>query len=119
MIIPSERSNAGEKCSPTFNSHPSYLKLIQKIISKCLISIKKRMTRKFVDLTQFQSRNMSKDGNIDFGYWFDKTPEERLIGAARMIEVTFKEPDFLKTKVDRTIFSYRKHVNLTQLSNSL
>ncbi len=77
------------------------------------------MTRKFVDLTQFQSRNMSKDGNIDFGYWFDKTPEERLIGAARMIEVTFKEPDFLKTKVDRTIFSYRKHVNLTQLSNSL
>ena len=69
------------------------------------------MIRKFVDLTQFQSRNMSKDGNIDFGYWFDKTPEERLIGAARMIEVAFQEPDFLKTKVDKSLFAYRKKSN--------
>jgi hypothetical protein len=26
---------------------------------------------------------MSKDGNIDFGYWFDKTNEEKLAAAIR------------------------------------
>ncbi|MBY0482373.1 MAG: hypothetical protein K2Q21_13520 [Chitinophagaceae bacterium] len=51
---------------------------------------------------------MSKDGNIDFGFWFDKTNEEKLSAAARMIEVAFQEPMFLKKKVDRQIFSARK-----------
>lgn len=51
---------------------------------------------------------MSKDGNIDFGYWFDKTIEEKLTAAARMIEVAFQEPNFLTKKVDRQFFSARK-----------
>lgn len=66
------------------------------------------MQRKFVDTTHFESRNMSKDGNIDFGYWFDKTHEQKLAAAARMIEVAFQEPMFLTKKVDRQIFSARK-----------
>lgn len=66
------------------------------------------MQRKFVDISLYESRNMSKDGNIDFGFWFDKTNEEKLSAAARMIEVAFQEPMFLKKKVDRQIFSARK-----------
>jgi hypothetical protein len=66
------------------------------------------MTRKFVDISHYESRNMSQDGNIDFGFWFDKTNEEKLSAAARMIEVAFQEPMFIKTKVDRSIFSERK-----------
>jgi hypothetical protein len=52
---------------------------------------------------------MSKDGNIDFGYWFDKTNEEKLAAAARMIEVAFREPMFVQQKCDRNFFSVRKH----------
>lgn len=66
------------------------------------------MQRKFVDISLYEFRNMSKDGNIDFGFWFDKTNEEKLSAAARMIEVAFQEPLFLKKKVDRQIFSARK-----------
>ena len=36
------------------------------------------MKRAFVDLNTFSSRNMSKDGNIDYQFWFDKTIEEKL-----------------------------------------
>jgi hypothetical protein len=67
------------------------------------------MTRKFVDTTIFTSRNMAKDGNIDAGYWFNKTNEEKLAGAARMIEVAFQEPLFTKKKCDRGVFTVRKH----------
>jgi hypothetical protein len=52
---------------------------------------------------------MERDGNIDFGYWHDKTINERLEAAARMIEIAFDEPDFLTKKVDRTIINIRKH----------
>jgi hypothetical protein len=67
------------------------------------------MHRKFVDLSFYEARNMSKDGNIDFGYWFNKTNEEKLAAATRMIEVAFQEPSFVQKKCDRKAFSVRKH----------
>lgn len=67
------------------------------------------MERKFVDISFFQSRKMEKDGNADKKYWHDKSIKERLKAASTMIAVAFNEPDFLKKKVDRTIFSARKH----------
>ena len=35
------------------------------------------MKRVFVDVDTFTSRNMSKDGNIDYQFWLDKTLEEK------------------------------------------
>ena len=67
------------------------------------------MKRRYVDTDFFQSRNMEKNGNADFQYWHDKPITERLKAAGEMISVAFNEPDFLKKKVDRTIFSARKH----------
>ncbi len=67
------------------------------------------MKRKFVDVSVVESRNMEKDGNIDYQYWFDKTLEERLYAATIMTSVAFNEPDFWHKKVDRTIISARKH----------
>ncbi len=61
--------------------------------------------RKFIDLTVFLSRNMGKDGNIDYRYWFDKSNELKLSAAARMIELSFRDPQFLQKKVDRTLFT--------------
>lgn len=69
------------------------------------------MQRKFVDTTVYSARNMKKDGNIDFGYWHDKSHEEKLKAAASMIAVAFQEPFFLTKKVDRSIFSARKRNN--------
>jgi hypothetical protein len=59
------------------------------------------MKRRYVDIEHYQSRNMAEDGNIDYCFWHDKTPEET--------SVAFREPDFFKKRVDRTIFSARKH----------
>lgn len=73
------------------------------------MTISKEMTRKFVDLEYFRAGKMERDGNIDFGYWHDKTINERLEAAARMIEIAFDEPDFLTKKVDRPIINIRKH----------
>ncbi len=67
------------------------------------------MARKFVDIAFYESRNMSRDGNIDKGYWLNKTIEERLGAATRMIEVAFGEPHFLTKKCNRNTFSARKH----------
>ncbi len=67
------------------------------------------MTRKFVDITVYEARSLARNGNIDAGYWFNKTIEERLAAAIRMIEVAFQEPHFVQEKVDRKIFSARKH----------
>ena len=64
--------------------------------------------RKFVDLPVYVARNMSKDGNIDVGYWLNKTSKERL-AASRMIKVAFQEPLFIQKKCDRTIFLGRRH----------
>lgn len=66
------------------------------------------MRRKYVDTTVFEARNMERDGNIDFGYWHDKTIEEKLKAAAKMIAVAFNEPLFTARKVNRSIFSARK-----------
>lgn len=66
------------------------------------------MQRKYVDVSVYSARNMLKDGNIDFGYWHDKSNEEKLQAAASMIAIAFQEPLFLTKKVDRTIFSAKK-----------
>jgi hypothetical protein len=66
------------------------------------------MRRRFVDTTVYEARNMQRDGNIDFGYWHDKSNEEKLSAASQMTAVAFKEPLFARKKVDRTIFSARK-----------
>lgn len=65
------------------------------------------MKRRFLDTTVFSARKMEDDGNIDRGYWLNKTPAERLEASARMIEVAFQEPLFLSKKVDRSIFNTR------------
>ena len=66
------------------------------------------MGRKFVDTTVYSARNMAIDGNIDRGYWLNKTNKERLAAATRMIEAAFGEPLFTQKKLDRTLFTIRK-----------
>lgn len=66
------------------------------------------MERKFLDVTIYESRNLSKDGNIDFRYWHNKTNDERVHAAGIMMSVAFGEPDFFKKKVDRNVYSARK-----------
>ncbi len=65
--------------------------------------------RKFIDVNVFEARNMVKDGNADFRYWFDKSISERLKGAAIMNAAAFGEPNFIKGKVDKTVYSSKKH----------
>lgn len=67
------------------------------------------MERKFLDTKIYESRNLSRDGNIDFRYWHDKTNDDRVRAAGIMTSVAFGEPDFFKKKVDRNVFSARKH----------
>ena len=62
-----------------------------------------------MDKTVFRAYNMVKDGNIDYQYWFNKTHNEKLQAAAVTIAVAFGEPEFLTKKIDRTVFSARKH----------
>jgi len=64
-----------------------------------------------IDKTYFTASKMERDGNADYRFWFDKTIDERLAAAATMIAVSFKEPDFLIKKVDKTFFTARKHSN--------
>jgi hypothetical protein len=66
------------------------------------------MRKRFVDTTIYEARNMRKDGNIDHGYWHDKSNDEKLEAAFQMIVVAFREPLFRTKKVDRNIFSARK-----------
>ena len=69
------------------------------------------MKRAFVDVDIYASRNMSKDKNIDYQFWLDKTIEERLAASIIMIETSFNTKDFVKQKVDRKIFSsYKKFI---------
>jgi hypothetical protein len=68
------------------------------------------MKRKYVDLEIYEARNMAIDGNVDFKYWFNKTNDERLKAASIMTSVAFREPDFFKKKIDRSIYSSRKHL---------
>ncbi|HNF29482.1 MAG TPA: hypothetical protein PLY81_04315 [Chitinophagaceae bacterium] len=67
------------------------------------------MKTSFLDRTVFEARNMTKDGNIDNNYWHDKSIEEKMQAAAIVTAAAFGEPDFLKKKVERTIFTSRKH----------
>lgn len=69
------------------------------------------MKRVFVDINTYASRNMSKDKNIDYQFWFDKTIEERLAASIAMIELSFNTKDFVKQKVDRQIFSSYKKIH--------
>jgi hypothetical protein len=67
------------------------------------------MKRAFVDVDTFTSRNMSKDGNIDYQFWLDKTLEEKLAASVVMIETSFNTKEFVKQKVDRQIItSYKR-----------
>ena len=69
------------------------------------------MKRAFVDVDIYASRNISKDKNIDYQFWFDKTIEERLAASIAMIELSFNTKDFVKQKVDRQIFSSYKKIH--------
>ena len=67
------------------------------------------MKRAFVDVDIYASRNMSKDKNIDYQFWFDKSIEERLTASIAMIELSFNTKDFVKNKVDRKqLSSYKR-----------
>ena len=69
------------------------------------------MKKNFVDVDTYASRNMSKDKNINYQFWFDKTIEERLAASIAMIELSFNTKDFVKQKVDRQIFSSYKKIH--------
>lgn len=56
----------------------------------------------------FKAYKMEKEGNIDYQYWHNRTPQERMAAAAVMTAVAFRVPHFLKGKVDRSIFNSRK-----------
>ena len=58
----------------------------------------------------FRAYKMEEQGNIDFKFWHNRSPEERMAAAATMTEVAFRVPNFLKGKVDRSIYSSRKHL---------
>ena len=67
------------------------------------------MKKTFVDVDIYASRNMSKDKNIDYQFWFNKTIEERLTASIAMIELSFNTKDFVKNKVDRKqLSSYKR-----------
>jgi hypothetical protein len=63
------------------------------------------MKRAFVDIDIIESRKMSKDGNIDYKYWFDKSIEEKLAASISMIETSFNIKNFIHQKVDRKIIT--------------
>lgn len=69
------------------------------------------MKRAFVDVETYASRNMSKDKNIDYQFWFDKTIEEKLAASVAMIEASYNVKDFLQQKVDRQIISSYKRTS--------
>jgi len=69
------------------------------------------MKRAFVDVETYTSRNMSKDKNIDYQFWFDKTIQEKLAASVVMIELSFNTKDFVKNKVDRNqLSSYKRAI---------
>lgn len=67
------------------------------------------MKRTFVNVDTYASIKMSKDDNIDYQFWWDKTLEEKLAAAVVMIETSFNTKDFVNQKVDRKLMSsYKK-----------
>ena len=69
------------------------------------------MKRAFVDVDTYASRKMSKDDNIDYRFWWDKTLEEKLAAAVVMIETSFNTKNFVNQKVDRKIISSYKRTS--------
>ena len=68
------------------------------------------MKRAFVDVDIYSSRNMSKDKNIDYQFWFDKTIQEKLAASIAMIELSFNTKNFVKNKVDRNqVSSFKRN----------
>lgn len=57
-----------------------------------------------MDKSYFSASKLEQQGNADYQYWFDKSVEERLAAAVIMISVAFREPDFMKKLVDRTVY---------------
>ena len=69
------------------------------------------MKKTFVDVDIYASRNMSKDKNIDYQFWFNKTIQEKLAASIAMIELSFNTKDFVKNKVDRKqLSSYKRAI---------
>lgn len=67
------------------------------------------MKRAFVDVDIYASRNMAKDGNIDYKFWLNKTLEEKLAAAIPMIEASYNTKKNVKQKVDRKqLSSYKR-----------
>ena len=66
------------------------------------------MKRAFVDVEIYTSRNMSKDNNIDYQFWFDKTIEERLAASIVMIETSFKSKEQFLGAPGHSFASWRK-----------
>ena len=44
-----------------------------------------------------------------YHYWLTKTVDERLAAMVVLNQFVYQEPNFVKAKVDRTLFSSRKH----------
>jgi hypothetical protein len=66
------------------------------------------MKRAFIDVDTYASRNMAKDKNIDYQFWFDKSIEEKLSASVAMIEASYNVENFVQQKVDRQIISSYK-----------
>lgn len=64
-----------------------------------------------VDKTFYTASKLEEKGNSDFQYWFDKSVRERLTAAVEMIRVSFREPNFIFKKVDRSVFMCRKQID--------
>lgn len=69
------------------------------------------MKRTFVNVDTYASIKMSKDDNIDYQFWWDKTLEEKLAAAVVMIETSFNTKNFVNQKVDRKIISSYKRTS--------
>lgn len=69
------------------------------------------MKRRYVDIEIFESRNMLRNGNIDFGYWHNTPPVERLHAAGVMIAAAFSEPDFYTKRMKKLFFQKENIVN--------
>ncbi len=51
---------------------------------------------------------MGKEGNIDSGFWHDKSIPQRLEATITMIQVAYQDINFVKGKVNRQLISMRK-----------
>ena len=59
-------------------------------------------------ISQMQKQGVEKEGNIDNGYWHNKSIPQRLEAAITMIEVAYQDIHFVKGRVNRQLISMRK-----------